>query len=185
MPHITMKTILLSSIALLLGACASGSVSTERAKHLEAGSLKRVGVLMVNYTDFEVSAVLIDTGAKERVGLAGPVRARESGGVGPARCCYELPKPGAPITIYWKSPTMGEHQHIKRTAVLTGQAPADPNQFSHLILRFMNDFPAATIQAEYISDEELKAGRASKRIDPLLWPVLDQPASPSERGMKQ
>ncbi|WP_198665345.1 hypothetical protein [Paraburkholderia kururiensis] len=66
------------------------------------------------------------------------------------------------------------NQFIKRTVVLTGSAPDDPSHFSNLIIRFMNDFPAVTIQAEFISDDEIKAGRSSAHIDPLLWPVLDK-----------
>jgi hypothetical protein len=159
----------------LLGGCTSSKVPHGDGDHREADLLKRVGVLTVNYTDFEIAAVLIESSSGKRIGISGPIAPRVLGGVGPATCCYSFPRPGEEIKIWWQSPSMrATKQVIQRTAILTGQAPADSNQFAHLIIRFMDDFPAATIQAEFISDDELRAGRASTVIDPLLWPVLDQ-----------
>lgn len=88
-------------------------------------------------------------------------------------------EPGAQATEYWKSTAMlGKDQIIKRTAVLTGEAPAAPNHFSNCILRLMNDFPTTIIQAEYILYNEIMGGRFSKNIDPVLWPVLDISTTP-------
>jgi hypothetical protein len=163
------------SVALMVGllaACSNGQRSSN-ADHGRTGLLNKVGIFTVNYSDFEIGAVLVKSQDAKDVGFGGPIPPLAMGGVGPAACCYQLPRPGEQITIYWTNQSMG-NRFIKRTIVLTGSVPDDPSHFSNLIIRFMNDFPAATIQAEFISDDEIKAGRPSTHIDPLPWPVLDK-----------
>lgn len=166
------RTLVAMSTGMVLGT--SSAQTTDLTPSVESVPLKKVGIFTVNYTPYAIDAVIIAPPTGPQVELGGSIPGKDQGGAGAPKCCYQLPRPGERVMVYWTGPALGQGRHIDRAVVLTGKAPTDPDRFANLIVRFMDDFPAATIQAEYISDDDLRAGHDSPHIDQLLWPVLNR-----------
>jgi hypothetical protein len=152
-------TTLLISIAVLISACATASLSG----YVDATAWS------ANYTEDYIREFHIETASGRDTGLEGiQVQEFSKGGIGGRECCSRIPGPGQTVRVVWTVANTDEKAQWKtysRVTVVTGSMPKDKDAYNILMIRF---FPEHEVEAELIPDRG-KTGLPSPRVDKLFY----------------